>query len=949
MPTASSAFFADPGLLQAVFEVSQTALCLLRPQPGSDEASDFILQYLNPESQRLLGLPEQPGASLRTFLPRPHQPRLLAFCRAAFAAGTAHSLDVRHPTAGPGHFLRLVARRHGEQLLVSIMESTVRLPQPTWRGERPLPVHALTADRRAHTLAQAVAAESPVGIAVYQGENAVIALANEQMGALWNCRPAEALGRPLLEAVPALRGQGMEHVLAAVQHTRTPFVGSEVAVPVLHAGRRATQYFDIVYQPLPCADGGAAGVVNLAINVTAQVRARQRLLRRNQHLTARVAERTRAVHAAQTDAHLQRHRLERLFTAAPAIIAIFDGPDLVHELANPLYRDLFPGRDVLGRPLLAVVPELAGTAILAYLRRVYQTGVIYHDTRYQLRAQPAGVPDRYLNLICKPRRTADGRVDGVLVFGFDVTAQVLAQQRADALQAEALAATRRQVQERETLYQTFAQTPACIALLYGPDHRFAYCNPAYQRLVGDVDPTGRPVAEALPEAVEQGFLALLDGVYCTGETYYGHEEAYVAHRPGEPPAAPAYFNFTYQAHREYGHIVGVSVFAYEVTPQVRVRQQRQAQQAQLHQLFEAAPFSICLFGGPEFVYELASWEHQALFPDRALRGRPLLEAVPELAGQPVWDVLQRVYRTGATELNRTVRVPLARGGGGVLEDTYFDYIFQARRDDHGAITGVLVFAFDVTEQVHGRQRVQALNQDLHTANAQLTRANNDLAHFIYMASHDLRLPIANLEGLVRVLEEEWRASEHDNATVPAVVAMMHDAVARFQRTLADLTDIAEVQAGRPLTAAAVNLAELVGDICLDMAPLLARMPSRLTVDVAACPTLQFSPKNLRSIVFNLLSNAIKYQDPGRASVVQLRAYRAAGGAASVVEVQDNGLGLRPDQQAQLFGLFQRLHDHVEGSGVGLYMVKKLVENIGGTITVESEAGAGSTFTVVLPD
>jgi signal transduction histidine kinase len=68
----------------------------------------------------------------------------------------------------------------------------------------------------------------------------------------------------------------------------------------------------------------------------------------------------------------------------------------------------------------------------------------------------------------------------------------------------------------------------------------------------------------------------------------------------------------------------------------------------------------------------------------------------------------------------------------------------------------------------------------------------------------------------------------------------------------------------------------------------------------------------------------------------------------VLEVQDNGLGLTPGQQTQLFGLFRRLHDHVTGTGIGLYMVKRLVENAGGTIAVQSQIGAGTTFTITLP-
>ncbi|MBC8083314.1 MAG: sensor histidine kinase, partial [Hymenobacter sp.] len=102
----------------------------------------------------------------------------------------------------------------------------------------------------------------------------------------------------------------------------------------------------------------------------------------------------------------------------------------------------------------------------------------------------------------------------------------------------------------------------------------------------------------------------------------------------------------------------------------------------------------------------------------------------------------------------------------------------------------------------------------------------------------------------------------------------------------------------------------------------------------------------RSILYNLLSNAIKFSAPGRAPVVRLRCHGT--GSTTVLEVQDNGLGLSETQQAQLFGMFVRLHDHVEGSGIGLYMVKRIVENAGGTITVQSQPGVGTTFSVAFP-
>ena len=116
------------------------------------------------------------------------------------------------------------------------------------------------------------------------------------------------------------------------------------------------------------------------------------------------------------------------------------------------------------------------------------------------------------------------------------------------------------------------------------------------------------------------------------------------------------------------------------------------------------------------------------------------------------------------------------------------------------------------------------------------------------------------------------------------------------------------------------------------------------MEVGGCPQVSFAEKNLRSIIYNLLSNALKYRHPDRAPVVHLRSHLE--GRYAVLSVQDNGLGLNLDQDgSKLFALFQRLHDHVEGSGIGLYMVKKIVENAGGRIEVSSQQGVGSTFSV----
>ncbi|WP_165963423.1 sensor histidine kinase [Hymenobacter radiodurans] len=175
---------------------------------------------------------------------------------------------------------------------------------------------------------------------------------------------------------------------------------------------------------------------------------------------------------------------------------------------------------------------------------------------------------------------------------------------------------------------------------------------------------------------------------------------------------------------------------------------------------------------------------------------------------------------------------------------------------------------------------------------------------------------------------------------------MQDSIARFTHTLALLTDITKLQDSFRETAAPVAVAPLIEAVRLDLASLQQQVGGQLRVDVAATPTITFAEKNLRSVLYNLLSNAFKYHDPTRPAQVTVRSRVET--EYVVLEVQDNGLGLDLSGEYQLFGLFRRYHTHVEGSGVGLHMVKKLVENGGGKIEVASMLGQGSTFSIYFP-
>jgi signal transduction histidine kinase len=142
----------------------------------------------------------------------------------------------------------------------------------------------------------------------------------------------------------------------------------------------------------------------------------------------------------------------------------------------------------------------------------------------------------------------------------------------------------------------------------------------------------------------------------------------------------------------------------------------------------------------------------------------------------------------------------------------------------------------------------------------------------------------------------------------------------------------------------VFFAEVLEQVQIDISPLIYEAAAVIDThfQVAA---INFSRKNLRSILQNLLSNALKYRSPDRQAEVKIETQ--AAGAYILLCIIDNGLGIAESQQQKIFSLFKRAHTHVEGSGVGLYIVKRIVENSGGRIELESAPGKGSTFKVYL--
>jgi signal transduction histidine kinase len=178
-----------------------------------------------------------------------------------------------------------------------------------------------------------------------------------------------------------------------------------------------------------------------------------------------------------------------------------------------------------------------------------------------------------------------------------------------------------------------------------------------------------------------------------------------------------------------------------------------------------------------------------------------------------------------------------------------------------------------------------------------------------------------------------------------IIDLINQSIIKFKETINDLTEITKAQKNLEEDIALIDLNILLEEIKLSIKDLIRNSKAEVIYNGCNFPLVRFSKANLKSILFNLLSNAIKYSHPDRSPVITIGCEKAEGYV--VLSVKDNGLGINPEQKSKVFTMFKRLHDHVEGSGIGLYLVKRIVDNNGGKIELESEEGKGSEFKIFL--
>jgi len=217
--------------------------------------------------------------------------------------------------------------------------------------------------------------------------------------------------------------------------------------------------------------------------------------------------------------------------------------------------------------------------------------------------------------------------------------------------------------------------------------------------------------------------------------------------------------------------------------------------------------------------------------------------------------------------------------------------------------------------------------------------NNDLNNFVHSISHDLKSPISHLKGLIDILFLS-EVSEKDVQLRNLIFDSLHN----LQTRVEDLSILGTI-AGKE-GYASIDFQDIMKDVKFDLQDQIKTSNANIVEDFTAAPNIFFSKKNLRSILYNLICNAIKYTAPGVTPHVTVTTERLRNKTV-VIKVTDNGIGIKEEDKNKIFQMYKRLSHHVDGKGVGLSLVKRIVENAEGKIEVKSEVGVGTTFRVFL--
>ncbi|RIV21151.1 PAS domain-containing sensor histidine kinase [Fibrisoma montanum] len=764
---------------------------------------------------------------------------------------------------------------------------------------------------------QTLLMQAPVAIAIFRGPEYRIELANDAHLKIWGRTADEVIGKPLFDALPEAKGQGYEELLANVMTTGEPFYANELYADLIRNGATETVYFNFVYQPLREPDGTISGVIVVANEITEQVEARKKQEENENRLRIALdsAELGTWDYDPQTDVILCDERTVTLFGFQPgdqinlqmALNAIVE-PDR-QRVTDAILDALSPGSDGYYNLEYSLVNYHDGS-----LRTIRAMGKAFFDKQ--------GVAYRFTGT------------------ALDIT---------ESKKAEST------LRESETRFRTVADTAPVMIWMSDADNLFNFFNKGWLEF------TGRTMEQELGNGWTEGihpddFDRCLH-TYAT--SFEARQEFYMEYRLRQHTG-----QYRWVSNSGSPRFSPDGLFEGFIGASMDIHEQKQAlealaiSEARFRQLADSMPQIVWTarpdgyldyfnqrwyeFTGIDKGYGDAGWTF-ILHPDDV---QPCLNHWHRCleSGAPYRFEfrLRDRHNNGAYRWFLTLATPIRD---------------QTADGQPGDITKWFGTCTDIDDQKRLaellEERVSERTQELSAANVNLERSNFDLMQFASVASHDLKEPLRKIQAFGNILQTT--ASPKLSATELNYFDRIIGAANRMQNLVEDVLNLSKLS-HQEMEFDCINLSDVISRITDDLEVLIQEKDAQ--VRIGTLPAMKANLGQMHQLFQNLITNALKFNHSATpvVSIEQIAtpanmplAVHLSSDQYVCVRVADNGIGFDEAYSEKIFGIFQRLHGtKFGGTGIGLAICKKIVENHHGHIWAEGKPNEGASFYVALP-
>lgn len=692
----------------------------------------------------------------------------------------------------------------------------------------------------------------------------------------------------------------------SLRYENTPFT--------LHRnGRNETAWFNFSYTPIREADGTVGGLHCALVETTDRV-----LLERQRQR--------------------QTERLYSLFEQTPSFMAVTTGPEHVYELANTAYLRFVGQRELVGKPVKAVFPELVGQGYIEILDKVYQTGepFIGRKMTVQLQRQPDAPLDTiFIDFVFQPMRGPDSAINGIFIEGYDVTDHQLTEERLRDSEQRAIEAARLASTEQSRLNALLEAAPVGITFA-DTSGKIFLGNAENRRLWGDY-----PQSETVGEYEEwKGWWT--DQTERHGRRIEPHEWGLARALRGEevmndlvdiepfglPDTRRTVLLRASPVRNVNGDIVGGVVAQMDITERVRGETALRESEAKFRTIADAMPQMVwSTLANGYHDYSNQRWYDFTGMPEGSTYGDAWHNMFHPEDQDHTWAVWRHSLKTGEPyEIEYRLR---HRSG------QYRWTLGRALpvRNDAGKIIRWMGTCTDIHEQKLARET--------------LKESDRRKDEFLAMLAHELRNPLAPISAAAELLSMTSNADARIQHISDVIARQAH----HMTELVDDLLDVSRVTRGLvTLQKEPVDIKTVAAEAIEQVRPLVESRGHALETHLPMENAFVLGDKKrLVQVLANLLSNAAKYTPNGGSINLHLQ----VDAERVTLCVRDNGIGMSPDLVQRAFELFaqgERTADRAQGGlGIGLALVKSLVELHDGAVKAHSDGlGTGSEFTVLLP-